>query len=72
MGVQVIHYKDGLRYIGILFIQKAPDLFGPILSYPVFLRFSISPSVKGFCKHKDAGSTISDILVILLLDPASL
>ena len=69
MGVQIVHHQYYLRCIGVLLIQKPLDLFGPILASPVFLCISEALAIERLSEHKDAGSSIPNVLIIFVLDP---
>ena len=53
----------------LLLIQKPLDLLGPILACPVFLCISEAPAIERLSEHKDAGSSIPNVLIIFVLDP---
>ena len=72
MGVQIIHNQYDLDYIRILLIQQPLDLFCPVFAGPMFLSISITLSIEWFREQKDAGSSIPNVLVVLVFDPAIL
>lgn len=72
MGVQIIHDQDNLGRFRVLFIQQPLDLLGPVFASPVLLSVSITPSIERFREQKDAGSSIPNVLVVLVFDPAIL
>ena len=68
MSVEVIHYKNNLFCRRILFSQQPLDLLCPILSGSSLLGIGISPSGQRFSKEENTRCTVTDILVVLVLN----
>jgi len=65
--VQIIHNQYNHFCIGVVLLQKNPDLLGPVQFLSMFRHAYPAPTSERFSKHKNVGNTATMVFHIVLL-----
>lgn len=67
MGVEIIAYQNDLFCVWVLFVEEDFYLVRPVAHSAVFLRANRANSCFWLAEHKDAGSAVSFVFVVVSL-----